>query len=50
MIAPIDIPKVCSLKFLAYEQQTHLAVSISGRAGPRIREEACEHRTRTART
>lgn len=36
VIAPIEIPKVCSLKFLACEQQTHLAVSVSRRARPRI--------------
>lgn len=34
VIAPIEIPKVCSLKFLACEQQTHLAVTVSSRAGP----------------
>ena len=34
VITPIDIPKVSSLKFVACEQQTHLAVSVSRRASP----------------
>ena len=36
VIALTEIPRVCSLKFLTCEQQTHLAVSVSRRADPMI--------------